>query len=54
MKRGGRQLISFLDGKTGTPDNTAIDAIDDLCVIEAALNSAKNDNRPIHVQRYQN
>lgn len=54
MKGTGKQLFSFLEGKTNSLHNTAIDAIDDLCVIEAALKSAKDNNRPIPVQRYHN
>ena len=51
MIRAGDQLASFLAGKSNFLHNTALDAIDDLCVIEAALNSAKNNNRPAMVKR---
>jgi predicted dehydrogenase len=52
MKRGGEQLVSLLAGESKNMENKALDAIDDLCVIEAALESARQNNRVIPVQRY--
>ncbi len=54
MKRGGEQLVSFLAGEGRSMENNALDAIDDLCVIEAAFESARQNNREIPVQRYSN
>ena len=52
MIRAGGQFVSYLQGETRRLHNTAQEAIDDLCVIEAALSSAKNDNHQTCVARY--
>lgn len=44
MIRAGEQFVCFLNNKTDFLHNTALDAIDDLYVIEAALDSASNKN----------
>jgi predicted dehydrogenase len=48
----GSQMVAILSGETDRLENTARDAIDDLCVIEAAFASANSDNKKIRVQRY--
>lgn len=53
MIRAGEQFVSHLQGKTRLLHNTAPEAIDDLCVIEAAFLSANNSNHQTHVKRYE-
>ncbi len=52
MIRAGEEFVSFLIGKASFLQNTALEAIDDLLVIEAAFNSAKTNNSQITVKRF--
>jgi len=44
MIRAGNEFVSFLIGESKWLNNGVLDAIDDLCVIESALESARNNN----------
>ena len=51
MTRAGEEISSFLKGQSSVLENTVEKAIDDLCVIEAALESARNNNIQTVVKR---
>jgi len=51
MIMAGKQIAMYLQNRTSHLENTALEAVDDLCVIEAGLESARNNNSKISVKR---
>jgi predicted dehydrogenase len=52
LKQTGEELLQVLDSESEPIVNTAVEAITDLCVIEAILESAKNNNKMISVKTF--